>query len=104
LPYGELVRRRLLIIVTPIHPASYATLMTIPAADIRSPIVTISPIAVVPIGTIDMAVVAIGPITIAVIPIGTMGIAVVAVSASVIPTAICTPLMSAVDASNAPGC
>ena len=90
-----------LIVVTPIHPASYTTLMTIPAADVRTPIVAVSPIAIVPIGTV--AVVAIWAIAIAIIAIGTMGIAVVAVPAAVISTAISTPLNSAVDAGNAPG-
>jgi hypothetical protein len=72
------------VIATPIHPAIYTTLMTIPAA-------------IIPIGTIAIA------MAIAIIPIGT-AIAVVAVSAAVISTAICTPPNSAVDASNATGC
>ena len=60
------------------HTATYTTLMTIIAADVRTPIVA-APIAMVIAG------------------------AAVRVSA-VISTAICTPIMSAVDASNAPGC
>ena len=82
-----------LIVVTPVHPASYTTLMTIVAAHVRTPI------AIVPIGA-GITIVAIGTMGIAVIPIGTMGIAVVAVPVAVISTAICTP----VDAGNAPGC
>jgi hypothetical protein len=46
-----------LVVVTPIHPASYTTLMTIPAADVRTPIVAVPPIAIIPIGTINMAVI-----------------------------------------------
>ena len=69
--------------------------MTIPAA-----IVTVPPIAIIPIGT-AIAVVTIRAIAIAIIPMGTVAMAVVAVPAAVISTAICTPLMSAVDASNA---
>ena len=80
------------LIATPIHPASYTTLMTIPAADVRTPIVA---------ADVRMPIVAVPPI--AIIPIG-MVVAVSAdVSAAVISTAICTPLNSAVDASNATG-
>ena len=80
------------LIATPIHPASYTTLMTIPASDIRTPIVA---------ADVRMPIVAVPPI--AIIPIG-MVVAVSAdVSAAVISTAICTPLNSAVDASNATG-
>ena len=58
--------------VTPIHPASYAPLVTIVAAHVRTPI------AIIPIGTV---------------------IAVVAVPvAAVIMSAIYTPMMSAGDA------
>ena len=71
-----------LIIVTPIHPASYAPLVTIVAAHVWTPI------AIIPIRAI----------AIAIIPIGTMGIAVVAVPVAVISTAIYTPIMSAGDA------
>ena len=71
-----------LIVVTPIHPASYTTLMTIVAAHVRTPI------AIVPIGA-----------GIAIIAIGAMGIAVIAVPVAVVSTAISTP----VDAGNAPG-
>jgi hypothetical protein len=62
--------------VTPIHSASYATLMTIIAADVRTPIVTVPPIAIVTIGT--------------------MGIAVVAIPVAIISAAIYTPIMSIV--------
>jgi hypothetical protein len=72
--------------------------MTIPAADVRTPIVT-PVIAIISIGT-AIAVVTIRAIAIAIIPIGTIAMAVVAVPAAVISAAICTP----VDASNAPGC
>jgi hypothetical protein len=64
--------------VTPIHPATYTTLMTIIAADVRTPIVA-APIAMMIAG------------------------AAVRVSA-VMSTAIYTSIMSAVDASNASGC
>ena len=98
--------------------------MTIPAADVRTPIVTVPVIAIVPIGT-AIPVVTIRAIAIAIIPIGTaiavvtiwaiamaiisigtaIAIAVVAVrAATVISTAICTSLNSAMDASNAAGC
>ena len=60
------------------HTATYTTLMTIIAADVRTPIVA-APIAMV------------------------IAVAAVRVSA-VMSTAICTPIMSAVDASNAHGC
>ena len=92
------------LIATPIHPASYTTLMTIPAADVGTPIVTVPPIAIIPIGT-AIAVVTIRAIAMAVIPIGTaIAIAVVAVrAAAVISTAICTSLNSAMDTSNAAG-
>ena len=93
----------IVLIATPIHPASYTTLMTIPAADVRVPIVAVPPIAIIPIG-MAIAVVTIRAIAMAIIPIGTaIAIAVVAVPAAVISTAICTPLNSAVDASNATG-
>jgi hypothetical protein len=78
-----------LIVVTPIHPASYPALVTIVTTNIRPPIIAVPPIAVIPIGT-----------RIAIIPIGTMGVAVVAVAVAVISTAICTPM----DASNTSGC
>ena len=93
----------LLIAITPIHPASYTTLMTIPASDIRTPIVAADvrmPIVAVPPIAIIRTIVAVPPIA---IPIG-MVVAVSAdVSAAVISTAICTPLNSTVDASNASG-
>jgi hypothetical protein len=72
--------------VTPIHPAGYPALVTIVTTNIRTPIIAVPPIAIVSIRT-----------SIAIIPIGTMGIAVVAVPVAVISTAICTPM----DASNA---
>ena len=83
--------------------------MTIPAAEpaaaVRTPVVAVPPIAIIPIGT-AIAVVTIRAIAIAMIPIGTaIAIAVVAVrAATVISTAICTSLNSAMDASNAAGC
>jgi hypothetical protein len=83
-----------LVVVTPIHPAGYPPLVTIVTTNVRTPIIAVPPIAIIPIGTMGIAI----------IPIRTIGMAVVAVPASVISTAICTPLMSAVDASNAPGC
>jgi hypothetical protein len=74
--------------VTPIHAASYTTLVTIVATDVWTPIIAVPPIAIIPIGTMRIAI----------IPIGTV-IAVIAVSvAAVISTAIYTPIMSAVDA------
>jgi hypothetical protein len=73
-----------LVVMTPIHAASYTTLMTIVTADVRTPIVAVPPIAIITIGT-----------SIAVVSIR-MGIAVV--PAAVISTAIYTPIMSAVDA------
>jgi hypothetical protein len=76
-----------LIVVTPIHPASYPALVTIVTTNVRTPIIAVPPIAIITIGTIDMAV----------IPIGAV-VAVVAVSAAVISTAIYAPIMSAVDA------
>ena len=52
-------------------------------------------------GSIDVGPVAVVPIAaVAVVPIAVVAIAAVAI----ISTAICTPFMSAVDASNAPGC
>ena len=85
--------------------------MTIVTADVRTPIVAVSPIAIIPIGTtiaiiqgtVGIAVVAVGTIDMAVITVGTMGIAVVA-AVAVISMAICTPVISAVDTSNAPRC
>jgi hypothetical protein len=71
------------IMVTPIHPPSYAPLVTIVAAHVRTPI------AIIPIGTV-IAVVA--------MPVA----AVIAVA--IIAMAICTPVISAVDAGNAPRC
>ena len=64
------------------HTATYTTLMTIIAADVRTPIVA-APIAMIPIGTVMAAVC---------VPVS-------AVSS----TTICTPIVSAVNASNAPG-
>jgi hypothetical protein len=78
------------IIVTPIHPAGYPPLVTIVPTNVRTPIIAVPPIAIIPIRTMGIAI----------IPIRTMGIAVVAVPVAVISTAICTPM----DASNAPGC
>jgi len=75
--------------MTPVHPASYTTLMTIVAADVRTPI------TIIPVGTV-IAVVPIGTV-IAIIPIGTV-IPVVAVPVAVIMSAIYTPIMPAVDA------
>jgi len=69
--------------VTSIHPASYTRLVTIVAAYVRTPI------AIIPIGTV-IAVVA--------MPVA----AVIAVA--IIVMAICTPVISAVDAGNAPRC
>jgi hypothetical protein len=83
-----------LIVVTPIHPASYTTLMTIIAADVRTPIVTVPPIPIIPIRTMGIAVVTIW----AIVPIVPIAMAVVAVPAAIISTAIYTPIMSAVDA------
>jgi uncharacterized membrane protein len=80
-----------IIMVTPIHPASYTTLMTIIAADIRTPIVAV-PMAIIPIGTV-IAVIAIGTVIAVAVPV-----------AAVIFTAIGTPMMSAMNASNATGC
>ena len=79
------------VIVTPIHPALYTTLMTIPA-----PVIAVGAIAIarIPIGTVIAVAVSAAVIS-TVIAVG--------VSAAVISTAICTPLNSAVDASNAPG-
>jgi len=93
------------LIATPIHPASYTTLMTIPAAVVRTP----KPPAPKPAAVVRTSIVAVPPIAIVsigaiAIPIAMIAIAVVAVPAAVISTAICTPLNSAVDASNAPGC
>ena len=77
------------------HPATYTTLMTIIAADVRTPIVA-APIAIVIAADVRTPIVA-APIS--------MVIAGAAVRISaVMSTAICTPIMSAVDASNAPGC
>jgi len=77
-----------LVVVTPIHAASYTTLVTIVATDVWTPIIAVPPIAIIPIGTMRIAI----------IPIGTV-IAVIAVPvAAVISTAIYTPIMSAVDA------
>jgi hypothetical protein len=78
-----------LVVVTPIHPARYPALVTIITTNVRTPIIAVPPIAIIPIGT-----------SVAIIPVGTMGIAVVAVPVAVISTAICTPM----DASNASGC
>ena len=78
-----------IIMVTPIHPASYTTLMTIIAADIRTPIVAV-PMAIIPIGT---AVIAIGTVIAVAVPV-----------AAVIFTAIGTPMMSAMNASNTTRC
>jgi hypothetical protein len=64
------------IMVTPIHPASYAPLVTIVAAHVRTPI------AIIPIGTV----------------IAVVAVAVAAVIAAVIMSAIYTPMMSAGDA------
>jgi hypothetical protein len=86
--------------VTPIHPARYPTLVTIVTTNVRTPIAIIpieTTIAIIQ-GTMSIAVVAVGTIDMAVIPIGTV-IAVIAVPvATVISTAIYTPIMSAVDA------
>ena len=67
--------------------------MTIPAADVRTPIVAVA--IAVPLAVISTAICVRTPI-----------VAVVAVPLALISisTAICTPLNSAVDASNAPGC
>ena len=94
-----------LIVVTPIHPASYPALVTIVTTNVRTPIIAVPPIAIIPIGT-AIAVVTIRAIAMAIIPIGmAIAIAVVAVrAAAVISTAICTSLNSAMDASNAAGC
>ena len=62
--------------VTPIHPASYAPLVTIVAAHVRTPI------AIIPIGTV----------------IAVVAVPVAAVIAAVIMSAIYTPMMSAGDA------
>jgi hypothetical protein len=91
------------VIATPIHPASYTTLMTIPAAEpaaaVRTPIVTVPPI---PIGT-AIAVVTIR--TMIAVAVRTIAMTVIAVSAAaVISTAICASLNSAMDARNAAGC
>ena len=72
--------------MTPIYTARYPALVTIVTTNIRTSIVPV------------IAIVAIWAMRIAIIPIGTMGIAVVAVSAAVISTAIYAPIMSAVDA------
>ena len=64
------------IMVTPIHPASYAPLVTIVAAHVRTPI------AIIPIGTV----------------IAVVAVPVAAVIAAVIMSAIYTPMMSAGDA------
>ena len=57
-------------------------------------------------GSIDVGPVAVVPIAaIAVVPIAVMAIAAVAIiSVAIVSTAISTPILSAVDASNAPGC
>jgi hypothetical protein len=56
-------------------------------------------------GSIDVGPVAVVPIPIGVRPIAVVAIAAVAIiSVAIISMAICTPMMSAVDASNAPGC
>ena len=59
-------------------------------------------------GSIDVGPVAVVPISIAVGPIAVVPIvpiaAVAIISVAIISMAICTPMMSAVDASNAPGC
>ena len=57
--------------------------------------INVGPVAVVPIP------IAVGPI--AVVPIVPIA-AVAIISVAIISMAICTPMMSAVDASNAPGC
>jgi hypothetical protein len=57
--------------------------------------INVGPVAVVPIS------IAVGPI--AVVPIVPIA-AVAIISVAIISMAICTPMMSAVDASNAPGC
>jgi hypothetical protein len=81
LPCGEnlltLLTGGFLINVTPMRPAIYTTLMTIRDADVAAPI------ALIRIGTVIAAV----------------GVPV----SAVISTAICTSIMSAVDASNATG-
>jgi hypothetical protein len=71
--------------------------MTIIAADVRTPLVTVPPIAIIPIGTVIAVSIR---VAIAIIPIGTIDMAVIAVPAAIISTAMCT----AVDASNAPRC
>ena len=59
-------------------------------------------------GSIDVGPIAVVPIAIAVGPIAVVPIvpiaAVAIISVAIISMAICTPMMSAVDASNAPGC
>jgi hypothetical protein len=61
------------------------------------------PIAVVPI-PIAVRPIAVVPIPIGVGPVAVVAIAVAIISVAIISMAICTPMMSAVDASNAPGC
>jgi hypothetical protein len=80
-------------------PATICTPRPIPAIGPIATIVAVSPIAIISVGTIAIAVVAIRTMGIAIIPIGTIDMAVVAVPVAVIPTAIYTPIMSAVDAS-----
>ena len=91
----------IVLIATPIHPASYTTLMTIPASDVRTPIVASDVRTPIVAADIRMPIVAVPPI--AIIPIGMVVTVSADVSAAVISTAICTPLNSAVDASNATG-
>ena len=52
--------------------------------------IDVGPVAVVPIAVVAIAIVAIAAVAI--------------ISVAIISMAICTPMMSAVDASNAPGC
>ena len=81
--------------MTPIHAASYTTLVTIVATDVWTPIIAVPPIAIIPIGTMRIAIIPIGTV-IAVVTIRAMvrivPMAVVAVPAAIICTTMYTPI------------